>query len=292
MHPKLALCATLCLSALPGFASESHALSEEALAKESQNPIGNLISVPFENTVYFDIGPSDSMVFASTMKPVYPLNFGDINLINRFILPYIYAEGQDAKDLQGLVPDDGDGGFDTGFSSTLKAAAGSAKGFGDLTYQGFFTPAHPGTILWGLGPALTLPTHTEDRFGSDKVSAGPAIVALAKPGKWLLGALLQHQWDVAGSSGAADVNKSSLQLFVNYNLSDGWYLTSAPTFTANWEADSDNRWKVPVGGGIGKLHRFGKLPIDFKLTGYSNVKQSDFGPDYEIMFSVKFIFPK
>lgn len=264
--------------------------SDEELAKESQNPIGNLISVPFENTFYFDIGPSDSTAFSTTMKPVYPMNFGDINLINRFILPYIYAEGQDEEDLKGLIPDDG--GFDPGFGATIGAATGSADGFGDLTYQGFFTSAKPSKILWGAGPAITFPTHSEDRFGSDKVSAGPSLVVLAKPGKWLFGTLMQHQWDVAGRSSAPDVEKSSMQFFVNYNFSDGWYFTSSPTITANWEADSDDRWKVPLGGGIGKLHRFGKQPVDFKLVGYSNVEQSDFGPDYEVTFTVKFIFPK
>ncbi|MFT5729536.1 MAG: hypothetical protein ACI8PB_003707 [Desulforhopalus sp.] len=35
-------------------------------------------------------------------------------------------------------------------------------------------------------------------------------------------------------------------------LSNGWYLTSAPIITANWEADSDNRWTVPFGGDSGK----------------------------------------
>ncbi|NQY32666.1 MAG: neuromedin U [Coraliomargarita sp.] len=224
------------------------------------------------------------------MKPVYPISFGDINLINRFIIPYIYAEGQDENDLKGLISEDS--GFDLDFGSALNGSTGSADGFGDITYQGFFTSADPGPILWGLGPAVTLPTHGEDRFGSDKVSAGPSLVVLAKPGKWLFGTLIQHQWDVAGRSSAADVEKSSMQVFVNYNFTDGWYFTSSPTVTANWEADSDARWKVPVGGGIGKLHRFGKLPVDFKLVGYSNVEQSDFGPDYEITFTVKFIFPK
>ena len=35
------------------------------------------------------------------------------------------------------------------------------------------------------------------------------------------------------------------QPFVNYNLSDGWYLTSAPIITADWEADrSADTWTV------------------------------------------------
>jgi hypothetical protein len=31
-------------------------------------------------------------------------------------------------------------------------------------------------------------------------------------------------------------------------MAEGWYLVSAPIITANWEADSDDTWTVPVGG--------------------------------------------
>ena len=51
------------------------------------------------------------------------------------------------------------------------------------------------------------------------------------------------------------------QIFVNYNLQKGWYLSSAPIITANWEADSGDQWTVPVGGGAGKLQHVGKLLI-------------------------------
>jgi len=39
---------------------------------------------------------------------------------------------------------------------------------------------------------------------------------------------------------------------VNYNFPSGWYLTSTPTIVADWEADNDNRWTVPVGRGVGQ----------------------------------------
>jgi hypothetical protein len=48
-----------------------------------------------------------------------------------------------------------------------------------------------------------------------------------------------------------DVNLFTLQYFINYNMDDGWYLITAPINTANWKADSDNRWTVPLGGGVG-----------------------------------------
>ena len=66
---------------------EANSAEEQELAKSSQNPLGSLVSVPFENTFFFDFGPSESMVFASIAKPVYPIPLGDYNLINRFIVP-------------------------------------------------------------------------------------------------------------------------------------------------------------------------------------------------------------
>ncbi len=99
-------------------------------------------------------------------------------------------------------------------------------------------------------------------------------------------------WDFAGSSGEPDINKFTFQYFVNYNLPDGWYLTSAPVITADWEADSSDRWTVPVGGGVGRLMRFGKQPVDLRLAGYWNAEAPEFGPDWNLQFTVKFLFPK
>ena len=43
--------------------------------------------------------------------------------------------------------------------------------------------------------------------------------------------------------------------------------------TANWEADSDNTWTVPVGGGVGRLFRIGKLPVNMQVQGFYSVEK-------------------
>ncbi len=259
--------------------------AEEELAKQSQNPLGTIISAPFENNFNFGIGPSDATVYALNMKPVYPVNLGDWNLINRFILPVIYSEGQDVSIPSGT-------GIDSGYAGIIDLAQGSAFGLGDMTYQGFFGPAKPAKWIWGVGPALVLPTATEDRYASDKWSAGASAVALTMPGKWVVGVLGQNVWSFAGDSDAADVNKFLFQYFINYNLDNGWYLSTTPVITANWEASSGNRWTVPFGGGVGRLVKFGKLPVDFKLAAYWNAEKPTFGPDWNLQFTLKFLFPK
>ena len=71
-------------------------------------------------------------------------------------------------------------------------------------------------------------------------------------------------WSFAGS-GDNDVNLFTWQYFINYNLPKGWYLTSAPIITANWEAGSGDQWTIPFGGGFGKIFRIGKMPMNGQI---------------------------
>ncbi len=248
-------------------ATPSLAQADQDLAKASQNPIGNLISLPFENNTSFDVGPEDAIVNTLNIKPVYPASVGSWTLINRGILPITY-QGE-------RFPGEG-----------------SEFGLGDFTYQGFFSPPASGKLMWGIGPALILPTATDDRLGTEKWSGGAALVALGTPGPWMVGALVSNVWSFAGDDDAADVDLFSLQYFVNFNFDSGWYLTSTPTMTADWNADSDERWTIPVGGGFGKLVRVGAMPLDMKLQGFWNVEKPSYAGDWTLQFQIKMLFPK
>ena len=76
------------------------------------------------------------------------------------------------------------------------------------------------------------------------------------------------------------------------DLSDGWYLSSGPIITANWEADSNNIWTVPVGGGFGKIFQIGKQPMNASVQAFYNVKKPDNGPDWTLRLQLQFLFPK
>jgi hypothetical protein len=168
----------------------------------------------------------------------------------------------------------------------------SAFGLGDINPTVFLSPAKSGKLIWGVGPTMTLPTASEAALGTGQWSAGPAAVVLTMRGHWVLGTLANQQWSFAGW-GDAGVSALLIQPFVNYNLPDGWYLTTAPILTANWNADSDNRWTVPLGGGVGKIQRFGKLPLNLQLSAFYNVvTPDDFGADWQLRFQVQFLFPK
>ena len=84
-----------------------------------------------------------------------------------------------------------------------------------------------------------------------------------------------------------------VQPFVNYNFPHGWYVTSAPIITANWAAASDERWTVPIGGGVGKIIKIDKLPINTSLQAFRNVVTPHRGgADWQLRFQVQFLFPK
>ncbi|NQT82616.1 neuromedin U [bacterium] len=253
------------LPAITGLIDTAEA-EDPDLAKASQNPVSDLISLPFQNNTNFDVGPFDRTQNILNIQPVYPFNVGKWNLINRTIAPLIYQPIGENDDEFGL---------------------------GDINHTTFLSPAAPGKVIWGAGPVLSFPTATDDVLGTEKWSAGPSVVALTMPGRWVLGGLVSNLWSFAGDSDRAHVNQMLLQHFVNYNFDKGWYLTSAPILTANWKVDSDNRWTVPFGIGVGKIFRIGKQPINRSLQFYYNVEKPDTtGADWAFRFQVQFLFPK
>ncbi|MEE9238657.1 MAG: neuromedin U, partial [Thermodesulfobacteriota bacterium] len=111
-------------------------------------------------------------------------------------------------------------------------------------------------------------------------------------GDWVIGVLANNIWSFAGDDDRPDVNQFLLQYFVNYNFEGGWFLSSAPINTANWEAKNSNRWTIPVGGGGGKLFFLGKLPINSSVQAFYNVEHPKFGPEWTLRLQLQFILPK
>ena len=107
------------------------------------------------------------------------------------------------------------------------------------------------------------------------------------------GFLIFNLWSFAGDKDRAEVNAMTLQPFLNYNMSEGWYLTSSPLMTANWEADKDERWTVPIGGGFGRIFKIGDQPINANLAAYYNVvTPHDTGADWQLRAEWTFLFPE
>jgi hypothetical protein len=241
------------------------------LAKAVQNPVGALISVPIQNFTDFNIGPyARDKNTVLQFQPVIPSKLGENwMLISRFIAPIISQ------------PD------------ITKPQLGTF-GLGDINPTFYISPAKPGKLIWGAGPTFLLPTASDDDLGTGKFSLGPSVVALVQPGHWTLGALASNLFSVAGPKGRPDVNTMSLQYFVNYNLKKGYFLTSQPIISANWNAPSGNVWLVPWGGGIARVFRVGMQPMNAGVQAYWYATRPDNqpSPTWQLKFQVALLFPK
>lgn len=267
------------LTILCSSANADEKISTEDLAKQSQNPVGNMYSIPVEYWHHNGIGPEgDGAANMVIAKPAIPVSIGELNLINRFIIPYIGVDPHNGGDFGNVY---------------LPSSDTKENGLGNIQYQAIFSPSDPGSVIYGIGAMFEFPTHAGD-LGSDNYSAGPVFLALSMPKNWVFGTLIQNLWSVGGSSNPEhDVNSLVWQYFVNYNFGDGWYATSTPIMTADWTKKSGQQWTIPVGGGVGKLMKFESFPpVDFKLQAFSNVVKPDGAADWQVMFAVKLILPK
>jgi|tagenome__1003787_1003787.scaffolds.fasta_scaffold20990073_7 hypothetical protein len=255
--------ALLLCAVAPGWAQES-----SDVAKQAQNPIANLISVPFENDFNPQTGIKKENSYVLQMKPVIPFRLSDgWTVITRTIIPLVQ------------VPD-------------LAPGVEGTTGLGDVNVSLFLSPVKAGPIIWGAGPIVSFPTATRDVLGTKKVSIGPTVVGLRSHGRWLYGVLVNNLFSIGGPSARADVNQMFMQPFANYNLHRGWYLVSSPIITANWELKSSDRWTLPLGGGVGKIVHVGKLPVNMYAQLFRNIERPDGTTHWSVRFQAQLLFPQ
>ena len=239
------------------------------LQRATQNPVSDLISLPFQYNTFFETGPKGKTQSTLLIQPVIPFSLNDDwNFIARPIIPLI--EQPPFTDAQNRN-----------------------HGLGNIQFQGFFASKEKvGDWIVGFGPYLEFPTNSgpDGRFGSDNWSAGPALIALQMKGPWVYGGLLSHLWSYHGND--PEINLTSFQPFVNYNLKDGWYLSSTSQITANWSANASQIWTIPIGGGFGKIFKIGEQHVNASINAFHNLESPSNGADWQLRFQIQFLFPK
>jgi hypothetical protein len=159
----------LSLTVLFADIQSTRAQESSDIAKQAQNPIASLISVPFENDFNPHTGANKEDSYVFEMKPVVPFRLSnDWNLITRTIIPVIQ------------VPD-------------LAPGVSGTSGLGDVQESLFLSPTKAGPVIWGAGPVISFPTATEKILGTKKLSLGPTVVVLRSQGHWLFGSLVQNR---------------------------------------------------------------------------------------------------
>ncbi|WP_290589522.1 MULTISPECIES: hypothetical protein [unclassified Ketobacter] len=255
-------------------AQEASPKTAEEIAAELANPNTVLGTMNFNlDYISFDGDLPNANKQSSlrlTFQPSlpYPLDNG-MNFFARPAIPIII--NQDVPTANGY--DDpgfnlGDIGFDVGVGKTFSN----------------------GIVAIG-GLVGTLPTATDDAYGKDQWALGPeGLLAIVKP--WgALGLLVTHQWDVAGDDDV-DTNVTAGQYFWVINLKKGWQLRSGPTFAYDHEAESGQRWTLPIGVGINKTMIIGETPWKFGLEYWDYIESPDaFGPDTQIRLVIAPVVP-
>jgi hypothetical protein len=262
----------------------------EALQKATQNPVANLISVPLQNNTNLGIGPFERNQNVLNVQPVIPIHLSKSwNMIIRWIAPIIWQPAPGTADLQvyGIVEN-----TPAYLAAQDVQRTAGVFGFGDMTPTFFLSPAKPHKLIWGAGPVFVAPSASNKVLGQGKLSIGPSFVALLQPGHWTIGALVNNVWSVAGPSDRAAVNQMTLQYFINRNFKKGWFLTMSPIITANWKAERNKVWTVPVGGGVGRIMKLGFQPVNLSAQFYGNALYPSHGSPWGMRLQIAFLFPK
>ncbi len=295
-------------AALPELGSAESAKSDSQAAPEGQyteaqineminNPLGELWLLFTQNdTTWYDgdaldfLGEDDKVFNTTTIQPVMPFQltenwkyiFRPVFTVNNWDIPSV-SKGTPTFYPGGESPVSVD--FDR------KWALGDTVLWNAFATNEMATPPN----IFGFGATVMVPTATDDAFGTGKWSVGPMALAVhvGPPGGWIAGVVAQHWWDVAGDSNRDSVNLTNIQYLLYHRLTDATNIGFGPNITADWTADSDQRWTIPVGLGFNTTTKIGKLPVKVGLEFYHYVKSPDnFGADTGIRLIFSPIIPK
>jgi hypothetical protein len=237
-----------------------------ALAKETQNPVGNLTTVPFQFNFNTGGDLEDRTFFNMNFQPVIPFRLSSsVNVVARTIVP---------------------------INSAPLADGTHSSGIGDIQQQIFFTPAKPGGMIWGVGPTFSFPTATASASETGTWAMGPVAVLVKNTGPWVLGSLISQLWPMADAGGDPEMNLLTIQPFVNYNFGHGWAMSFSPIITANWDAPDGNQWTVPLGIGLTRTTLFNHRPMNIGINYYYNVERPDGGPGQQLRLIVALLYPR
>ncbi len=251
--------------AAAAYAQEPPSLEE--LAKLRANPLSGLHNFTLQDQGNFDFAGTGQAQNVITLQAVYAVSLSENwSLVAQPIVPIVTQPGSDPGE-------------------------GQTSGLGATVVTAVITPKETGTLIWGVGPVLGIPTTTDHELGTERWAAGPSIALFVEPGNWILGVLLQNAWSFAGG-GDSSVNAFGGEYFLTYNLPQGWFLESNATATADWEAPENARWTVPLGGGGGKVFTLGKQSLSASAQAFYNIVTPSSGSDWSLSVALQILLPE
>jgi len=159
-------------------------------------------------------------------------------------------------------------------------------GLGDTTILDFQL-IQTKSSTFGFGPTIVLPTATDNKLGSGKLSLGPNFLWIyhGVP-KLIAGVLMEQAWSVAGDSGKPHVNEFLWQPILTKHFDWGYLSWSSQQWGIQW---NDNAFSAPVGLVLGKVF-LGKVPLNVSVEPYWTYR-SRATNQYGVKFQWTLIFP-
>lgn len=265
-------------------------MTVEQIAELMANPFSYLWFGMIQNDTYWwdgdllDAANEDTKVMNTTMiQPVMSLQWSESwRLIFRPVIPL-----QSFDTIKGfdIIEDEPEGPL-------IPTGWDRKTGLGDIILWTAFSPQYTPPLVYGFGPTFMMNTASRDELGTGKWSAGPMGTICHITDKWIFGAVAQHWWSFAGDSDRDSVNLTDVQYIIRYRLSPQTNIGMAPNIQYNWSADSGDKLRFPIGGGISTVVMLGRLPVGIGAEAYYYVETPDtFGPEYQFRFFFTPVLP-
>ena len=158
----------------------------------------------------------------------------------------------------------------------------------DLAYGG----ERDNGAWWMAGISGALRTSEDLSIAREQYLLGPEFAYGRKYDWGMFGAWFSHLVDVSSGGNPYipydyDTNESRLRVIYAYGLGNGWHFVSQPEMSYDWEGADGNRLTLPLGGGVSKTLRLGRVPLNLGLEGYYFASSPDaFGPQWQIRFRI------
>jgi len=296
---------------LPGRAEEPNAETEETgrlmtvdeIAKELSNPVTALRSI-YNDFEYrkFDgdlrgSGGQDSWIYLLTPSIPFQLDNGK-NILLRATIPFNLNQP-----IWETWPDAPIWEVDRSYAEWLlrqspQVTSDTGRFFrghdhlADITFDAAYGGVSDGGFISMFGIAGVFPSSQDISSSRDQFLLGPEV-ALGKSADWgVIGAWATHLVDISGDSGFK-TSETTIEIFFAYGLGNGWQIISNPTILYDWEADSGNELLLPIGAGVSKTTRFGRMPIKFEMELQKYIETPErFGPEWLFTFSITPVLSK
>ena len=225
------------------------ATAAQGLALKLANPLASMISVPFQFNLMVGVGQYNGSQLITNFQPVIPFKAGKVNIITRTIVPFIE-------------------------NRNVFEAGSTTFGLSDINFSAFITPAKPGKILFGIGPAITFPTATASYLGAEKWAAGPTMALMTQKNGWTYIVLARQIWSFAGDKDVQDVSPFYINPGLGYSFKSGAGVGGNLEIAGDWN-NAGTQTFLNLSGSM--VSKFGNQPISFAIGPRIPITSSTIG---------------